>query len=56
MTPAVDSEAAYFCGGYSLDDRAAIHAISLADGSVKWERTVASCRRPAMLFGGDTSW
>ena len=52
MTPAVDSEAAYFCGGYSLDDRAAIHAISLADGSVRWERTVANCRGPAMLFDG----
>jgi outer membrane protein assembly factor BamB len=43
FTPVVDDELAFFCGGYSYADQAAIHALSLRDGSLRWKHRVGKC-------------
>jgi outer membrane protein assembly factor BamB len=52
LTPVVDHDSVYFCGGYSTNERAAIHAIALADGTVKWQRPVGSCQNPIAVADG----
>jgi outer membrane protein assembly factor BamB len=52
LTPGVDDELAFFCGGYSYADQAAIHAISLRDGSLRWTHRVGKCAHAPFLSAG----
>jgi outer membrane protein assembly factor BamB len=52
VTPVVDAELAFFCGGYSYDDEAAVHAVSLRDGSQRWQHRVGKCASAPFLIDG----
>jgi hypothetical protein len=50
LTPVVDRQSAFFCGGYFWDDDAAIHGLSLADGRLLWTHRVGTCRSGPWLL------
>jgi outer membrane protein assembly factor BamB len=52
VTPVADEELAFFCGGYSYADQAAIHALSLRDGNLRWKHHVGRCVSPPVLSAG----
>ncbi len=51
-TPLVDAESVFFCGGYSWNDDAAIHALSRADGRLLWKHHVGNCLSAPWLMAG----
>lgn len=52
VTPVVDEELAFLCGGYSYADQAAIHALSLRAGSLRWKHRVGKCASAPFLTAG----
>ncbi len=50
LTPVVDGESVFFCGGYSTNDDATVYAIGRSDGIVKWQRPVGRCENPLALL------
>jgi outer membrane protein assembly factor BamB len=50
LTPVVDRQSAFFCGGYFWDDDAAIHGLSVADGRLLWTHRVGTCRSGPWLL------
>jgi outer membrane protein assembly factor BamB len=52
LTPAVDGESVFFCGGYFWDDKSAIHALSLRDGRLLWKQAVGDCESAPWLVAG----
>ena len=52
ITPIVDRDSVYFCGGYAVEENAAVHAIALDDGRVRWQQPVGSCRSPIAVADG----
>ena len=51
LTPIVDRDSVYFCGGYAVDENAAVHAIGLEDGRLLWQQPVGSCTSIAVVDG-----
>ena len=52
VTPIVDGDSVYFCGGYSVEEDAAVHALALADGRPRWRQPVGRCRSLLATAGG----
>lgn len=52
LTPAIEDNAVFFCGGYEEKERAQIYALELETGKPKWEFQVGSCGLPPLISAG----
>lgn len=52
MTPAIDGNVVFFCGGYAEKDRSQIYALDLRTGKPKWHYEVGSCGSAPLISAG----
>jgi outer membrane protein assembly factor BamB len=52
LTPAVDGNLIFFCGGYEEKQRSQIYALELRTGKPKWQFSVGSCGLPPLISAG----
>ena len=51
LTPAVDHNLAFFCGGYAEKQRSQLYAIDVGTGQSKWQYKVGDCASPPLICG-----
>ena len=49
LTPVVDGDVVFFCGGYAEREGSAIYALEAQTGKLKWQFGVGSCVAPPMI-------
>ena len=52
LTPAIDGDVVFFCGGYEEKERSQIYALELQTGRPKWQFNAGSCGSPPLISGG----
>ena len=52
LTPAIDGNVVFFCGGYEEKERSQIYALELQTGRLKWQFNAGSCGSPPLISGG----
>jgi outer membrane protein assembly factor BamB len=52
LTPAVEGNVVFFCGGYAEKERSQIYALDLPTGKPRWQFNVGSCGLPPLVAGG----
>jgi outer membrane protein assembly factor BamB len=52
LTPAIDGDAVFFCGGYGEKERSQIYALDLRTGKPKWRYDVGSCGSAPLISAG----
>ena len=50
LTPAVDGNVAFFCGGYAEKGRSQLYAIDVARGKTQWQYNVGDCGSTPLVF------
>jgi outer membrane protein assembly factor BamB len=51
LTPAVDHNLAFFCGGYSEKQRSQLYAIDVSTGQSRWQYKAGDCASPPLICG-----
>jgi outer membrane protein assembly factor BamB len=52
LTPVVDGDVVFFCGGYAEREGSAIYALEAQTGKLKWQFGVGSCVAPPIVASG----
>src|SRR5690348_7336912 len=52
LTPAIDGNLAFFCGGYEEKERSQIYALELHTGELRWQFHAGSCGLPPLISAG----
>lgn len=52
LTPAIEGDTVFFCGGYEEKERSQIYALDLQTGKPKWQFSVGSCGLPPLISAG----
>jgi outer membrane protein assembly factor BamB len=52
LTPAIDGNTVFFCGGYEEKQRSQIYALDLQTGKPKWQFPVGICGLPPLISTG----
>ncbi len=52
MTPAVEGEVVFFCGGYEEKESSQLYALDLATGKRRWQHDAGSCGSPPLISEG----
>jgi hypothetical protein len=52
LTPVVDGEVVFFCGGYAEKEGSAIYALDAQTGKPKWQYAVGSCVAAPIIASG----
>jgi outer membrane protein assembly factor BamB len=52
LTPAIEANLVFFCGGYEEKARSQMYALQLQTGKPKWQFNVGSCGLPPLISAG----
>jgi outer membrane protein assembly factor BamB len=52
LSPTIDGNIVFFCGGYAERERSQIYALDLGTGKSKWQYNVGSCGSPPLVSSG----
>ena len=52
LTPAIDGNVVFFCGGYGEKERSQVYALDLQTGKPKWQYEVGSCGSAPLISAG----
>jgi outer membrane protein assembly factor BamB len=52
LTPAIDGNVVFFCGGYEEKESSQIYALDLQTGKPKWQYSVGSCGSAPLISAG----
>ena len=52
LTPAIEGNLVFFCGGYEEKERSQIYALEFETGKPKWQFNVGSCGLPPLISAG----
>jgi outer membrane protein assembly factor BamB len=52
LTPVIDGDVAFFCGGYAEKELSQIYALDVQTGKPKWQYNVASCGAAPLISAG----
>jgi outer membrane protein assembly factor BamB len=52
LTPAIDGDMVFFCGGYGEKAGSQLYALDLASGKPKWQYNVGSCASAPLISAG----
>jgi len=50
LTPTIEGNVAFFCGGYAEKGRSQLYAIDVATGKAKWQDDMGDCGSPPLVF------
>jgi outer membrane protein assembly factor BamB len=52
LTPAIEGDLVFFCGGYEEKGASQLYALELQTGRPKWQFSAGSCGSPPLISGG----